>query len=138
MYIIEKALGGTVAEELIYGRDNISVGASDDLQRATKLARSMVERFGMSDLGKLELVDVYDRYGVVSQISQETKREIDLEVRRIIQDAYERVKKQLTQHQKELHALAQALVEYESLSGKEVEDILAGRPIRVKSKSMQF
>src|SRR5690606_41933578 len=97
MYIIEKALGGTVAEELIYGRDNISVGASDDLQRATKLARSMVERFGMSDLGKLELVDVYDRYGVVSQISQETKREIDLEVRRIIQDAYERVKKQLTQ-----------------------------------------
>jgi cell division protease FtsH len=129
--------GGRLAEEIIYGVENVSTGASNDIQQATNLARRMVTEWGMSEkLGRLRYVDnqeeVFLGHSVTRSqtISGATAKLIDEEVRRIIEEAEALARKVLTEHIDQLHAIAKALLEYETLSGDEVNDLLKGTPIR--------
>jgi len=130
------SMGGRVAEEMIFGYDKVSSGASSDIQYATQLARDMVTRWGMSDaLGPLQYADpdeeVFLGYSVnrTRQMSNETAQAIDKEIRRTVEDGYERAKFVLTENQAQLETLAQALLEYETLSGDEIKKVLAGEAI---------
>ncbi len=128
--------GGRMAEELIYGTENVSTGASNDIQQATNMARSMVTEWGMSDkLGRLRYVDnqeeVFLGHSVARSqtISPETARLIDEEIRRIIEEAEEKARGVLTEHMDALHAVSKALLEFETLSGDEVQIIVDGGSI---------
>ncbi len=130
------AMGGRVAEEIIFGYDKVSSGASGDIQMATGLARDMVTRWGMSDkLGPLQYAEadeeVFLGYSVnrQRQMSDETARTIDAEIRRVVDDGYDRAKQVLTDNVDQLHTLAGALLEYETLSGDEIKTLLAGEPL---------
>jgi len=130
------SMGGRVAEEMIFGYDKVSSGASSDIQYATQLARDMVTRWGMSDaLGPLQYAEpeeeVFLGYSVnrQRQMSNETAQAIDKEIRTVVENGYERAKHLLTEHQDQLETLAQALLEYETLSGEEIKRVLAGEPI---------
>ena len=130
------AMGGRVAEEVIFGHDKVSSGASSDISYATKLARDMVTRWGMSDTlgplmyseGEEEVFLGYSRQQNMS-MSNETAQAIDTEIRRIVDAGYDRAKHLLTEHQDELHKLAQSLLEYETLSGDEIKAVLEGGTI---------
>ena len=130
------AMGGRVAEELIFGYNKVSSGAASDIQYATGLARDMVTRWGLSDnLGPLQYAEpdeeVFLGYSVnrQRQMSDETARAIDTEIRRIVDDSYERAKTCLEEHRDELETLAQALLEYETLSGDEIRTLREGGSI---------
>jgi len=130
------SMGGRVAEELIFGYDKVSSGASSDISYATGLARDMVTRWGMSDLmGPLQYADadeeVFLGYSVnrQRQMSDETARAIDKEIRRIVDEGYDRAKHLLTENREELESLAKALLEYETLSGDEIKRVIAGEAI---------
>ncbi|RST30090.1 ATP-dependent metallopeptidase FtsH/Yme1/Tma family protein [Sphingomonas ginkgonis] len=130
------SMGGRVAEEVIFGYDKVSSGASSDIQYATGLARDMVTRWGMSDaLGPLQYSEpeeeVFLGYSMNRgrQMSNETAQLIDKEVRRIVDSGYDRAKHLLEEHRGELETLAQALLEYETLSGEEIRTILDGGTI---------
>jgi cell division protease FtsH len=130
------AMGGRVAEEMIFGYDKVSSGASSDIQYATTLARDMVTRWGMSDaLGPLQYAEpdeeVFLGYSVnrTRQMSNETAQAIDKEIRKVVEDGYARAKSLLTENSDKLETLAQALLEYETLSGDEIKKVLAGEPI---------
>ena len=130
------AMGGRVAEELIFGYDKVSSGAASDISYATGLARDMVTRWGLSDsLGPLQYAEadeeVFLGYSVnrQRQMSDETARAIDKEIRRIVEDSYERAKVCLTENNAELETLAQALLEFETLSGDEIKTLLEGGSI---------
>jgi cell division protease FtsH len=130
------AMGGRVAEEVIFGYDKVSSGASSYIQFATGLARDMVTRWGMSDaLGPLQYAEpeeeVFLGYSVnrQRQMSNETAQAIDAEIRKIVEGGYERAKSLLTEHSDQLETLARALLEYETLSGDEIKKVLAGEPI---------
>jgi ATP-dependent metalloprotease len=110
---IDVCMGGKVAEQLIYGEDGVSTGASSDIQQATNLAYHMVTQAGMSDLlGNIDLSSNYNR------LSTDTKQKIESEVRRIIEAGKDRATKLLTEKRVELDRLATALVEYETLDKK--------------------
>ena len=127
------SMGGRVAEEVVFGYDKVSSGASSDIQYATKLARDMVTRWGMSDsLGPLmysegeeEVFLGYSRQHNLS-MSNETAQAIDKEIRQIVDAGYDRAKLLLTEHRGELETLAKALLEYETLSGDEIKVIIDG------------
>jgi len=128
--------GGRVAEELIFGADEVTTGASNDIQQATDLARRMVTEWGMSDaLGRLryseneEQVFLGRSIGRTQNVSDETARLIDGEVRRIVEQAEDRAHQVLSDRMDALHAVAEALLAYETLSGEEVQAVLAGEPI---------
>jgi len=128
--------GGRAAEEIIYGLDNVTTGASNDIQQATNMARAMVMEYGMSDkLGRLRYKDNQDEvflgHSVSHQqnMSEDTARLIDSEVREIIETAENKARRILNEHIDDLHMIAKALLEYETLSGVEVHDLLAGRPL---------
>ncbi|HXH52592.1 MAG TPA: ATP-dependent zinc metalloprotease FtsH [Sphingomicrobium sp.] len=130
------SMGGRVAEELIFGYDKVSSGASSDISYATGLARDMVTRWGMSDaLGPLQYAEadeeVFLGYSVNRQrnMSDETARAIDKEIRRIVEEGYERAKKVLEENRDQLETLAKALLEYETLSGNEIKTLLDGGTI---------
>jgi cell division protease FtsH len=130
------SMGGRVAEEVIFGYDKVSSGASSDIQYATGLARDMVTRWGMSDaLGPLQYADadeeIFLGYSMGRQrnMSNETAEAIDKEIRRIVEAGYERAKTLLNKHLDELHALAKSLLEFETLSGDEIKKVLAGEPL---------
>jgi len=130
------AMGGRVAEEVIFGYDKVSSGASSDIQYATGLARDMVTRWGMSDaLGPLQYADadeeVFLGYSMnrQKQMSDETARAIDKEIRRIVEAGYDRAKHLLEEYRGELETLAKALLEYETLSGDEIRTIIDGGSI---------
>lgn len=113
---IASCMGGRVAEELIYGPENVSTGASSDLENATNIARHMVERFGMSDdVGPVYYAD--DKRG-------QGNAKIEQEVARLCKEGYDRAKAILTEHNAELHALTAALLERETILGSELEQIL--------------
>jgi cell division protease FtsH len=129
-------MGGRVAEELIFGYDKVSSGASSDISYATGLARDMVTRWGMSDaLGPLQYgeadEEVFLGYSVNRQknLSDETAQLIDKEIRRVVETGYDRAKTVLTDYREELESLAKALLEYETLSGDEITRVLAGETI---------
>jgi len=128
--------GGRVAEELIFGEENITTGAGNDIQQATSWARRMVTEFGFSDkLGRLRYADneeeVFLGHSVArhKNVSDATAALIDEEVRRLIDEAEKLARKILKDKSKDLDILANALLEYETLSGKEVDALLRGDPI---------
>nr|WP_081299752.1 ATP-dependent zinc metalloprotease FtsH [Gilliamella apicola] len=123
--------GGRLAEELIYGVDKISTGASNDIKVATQYARAMVTQWGFSDrLGPLFYeMDDNSAYGRPKDISDETARIIDEEVKLIIDRNFERARKILTENMDVLHAMKDALMKYETIGSKQVADLIARRPI---------
>jgi cell division protease FtsH len=129
------AFGGRVAEELIFGHDQVTTGASSDIQKATRLARAMVTRFGLSDeLGPVEYgenqEEVFLGHSVsrTQNISEATAQRIDAEIFRIIDECYRRAHQILTDRMDDLKALANGLLEYETLSGDEIVALLKGIP----------
>jgi cell division protease FtsH len=129
--------GGRIAEDLIFGAENITTGASGDIQMATAIARSMVMEYGMSEaLGRVRYrsneQEVFLGHSVTQtqNISAATAKIIDEEVRRLIEEGEKRAREVLTSHIDDLHKLSKALLEYETLSGDEVKALLAGQPIR--------
>jgi len=126
-------MGGRVAEELKFGKENITSGASSDIQQATKLARSMVTQWGFSDkLGRVaygenqEEVFLGHSVARTQNVSEETAQIIDAEVRRLIDEAYSEATRILTEKKDDWIALAEGLLEYETLSGEEIKQLLAG------------
>ena len=128
--------GGRIAEQLIYGRDALNTGASNDIQQATELARAMVMEYGMSEkLGWLRYRDnqeeVFLGHSVArsQHVSEETAQLIDAEIRRLIEEAEGVARKILTDNLDELHQLASALLEYETLNGEEAKRAIRGEDI---------
>ncbi|MCZ8324600.1 MAG: ATP-dependent zinc metalloprotease FtsH [Sphingomonadaceae bacterium] len=124
------AMGGRVAEELIFGHDKVSSGASSDIQYATSLARNMVTKWGMSDkLGPLQYEDQYEGYlGMGGSqrtfSSNETNKLIDSEIRSLVEGAHKRATDILKTNEDKLHLLANAMLEYETLSGDDINQLL--------------
>jgi len=131
--------GGRVAEEMINGKDGITTGAANDIERASQLARSMVTKWGFSErMGPLlydeDDGEVFLGMSAASQpkpVSGRTAREIDEEVRAIIDECYSTAKQILAEHEDKLHRMADALMELETLMPEQVDDIVAGKPPRV-------
>ena len=130
------AFGGRIAEQLIYGNDELNTGASNDIQQATDMARSMVMEYGMSEkLGWLRYRDnqeeVFLGHSVArsQNVSEETSRLIDQEVRRLVEEGESTARQVLTEQLDQLHKLAEALLEFETLSGEEAKRAIAGEPI---------
>ena len=127
--------GGRVAEELTLGPNGITTGAANDIEKATKMARSMVTKWGLSEkLGPLmyeeEDGEIFLGMSVGTtrlRVSGETARKIDEEVRAIIDDCYGTAKKILEENREKLDAMAEALLEYETIDRKQIDDIMAGR-----------
>ncbi len=131
---ITVSLGGRVAEELVFGE--VTTGAQNDFEQATELARKMVTEFGMSD--KLGPLSLGKRHGPVflgrdlvetRNYSEEIAYEIDKEIRRIIDECYERARKIIIEYRDTLERVAKAVLEKESLEGEELERVLAGQPL---------
>ncbi len=130
------AMGGRVAEEIIFGKEKVTTGASSDIRFATDMARRMVTEWGYSDkLGPLhygsnqEEVFLGHSVAQTKNVSDATASIIDGEVRRIVDQGLERARDVLTKHIDELHTLAKALLEYETLSGEEIKAVLRGEAI---------
>lgn len=119
---LDVSMGGRAAEELIFGDSEVTSGASSDFKAATDMARAMVTKFGMSKAVGLVAHD-YKNDG--DDISTETRLVIEKEVRELLQMAYENAKNILTTHQEELHMLAKALLEHETLTGNQIKELLA-------------
>ena len=131
--------GGRIAEELVFGKENVTTGAGNDIQQATGMARRMVTEFGFSDrLGPLRYNDseeeVFLGHSVAQTktVSDATAKIIDEEVRRLIDEAENNARKILVEHRNHLDSVAEALLEYETLNGEEVNDLIAGKPISRK------
>ena len=131
-------MGGRVAEELVFGSEKVTSGAASDIEQATKLARMMVTRWGLSDeLGTVAYGENQDEvflgYQVSRQqnISEETSRKIDAEIRRLVEAGYAEAEQILEDKRADLETLAKGLLEFETLTGDEIKDLLAGkRPVR--------
>lgn len=132
------AMGGRVAEEVIFGYDKVTSGASSDIQMATNMAKAMVTQWGMSDkLGPLAYAEneqeVFLGHSVArhQNMSEETQKLIDSEVRAIVESAYDVARTVITENLDELHAIGKGLLEFETLSGDEIINLLKGiRPVR--------
>ena len=128
---ISKAMGGRIAEELIFGHEKVTSGASSDIQMATKLAKDMVTKFGMSnELGPLSYgeneEEVFLGRSITrhQQMSEDTTKKIDAEIKKIVDEGYKKAKKILTEKIDDLHKLAKALLIYETLTGSEIDDLI--------------
>jgi cell division protease FtsH len=138
---IAVAMGGRVAEEIIFGSDKVTSGASSDIKQATSMARGMVAEWGMSDkIGPVfhgnDQGEVFLGHSLVQQhraMSEETANLIDAEVKLLVETGYKSATKILSDHLGQLHTLAKALLEYETLSGDDIRDLLDGKPIVRKS-----
>jgi ATP-dependent metalloprotease len=127
---IDVALGGRIAEELTFGVENVTTGASSDFQSASKTAERMVKYYGMSD--KVGYRVVIDRENNSQDLSQESQELFDQEIRRILSESYERTKNLLKTHSRELKALAEALLIYETLEADEIKTVIEGRKLTGK------
>src|ERR1700677_299290 len=131
-------MGGRVAEELVFGRERVTSGAASDIEQATKLARMMVTRWGLSEaLGTVAYgenqEEVFLGYSVARQqnISEETVKKIDAEIRRLVEEGYKEAEQILTDKRADLETLAKGLLEFETLTGDEIKDLIMGkRPVR--------
>ncbi|MEQ8306317.1 MAG: ATP-dependent zinc metalloprotease FtsH [Hoeflea sp.] len=131
-------MGGRIAEELTFGKENITSGASSDIVQATKLARAMVTEWGFSDeLGQVAYgenqQEVFLGHSVAQQknVSEATAQKIDSEVRRLIDEAYQQARDILTKNKKAFTAIAEGLLEYETLTGAEIQALIRGeKPAR--------
>ena len=124
------AMGGRVAEEIIFGHDKVSSGASSDIQQATRLARMMVTKWGMSDkLGPLQYEETQEGYlgyggSQRTMNSADTNKLIDSEIRGLVEGGLKRATEILSGNEEQLHLLANALLEYETLTGDEIKELL--------------
>ncbi len=128
---ITVAMGGRVAEEIIFGNDKVTSGASSDIEMATKMARNMVTKYGMSEkLGPLQYSENEEEVFLGrsvqkhQNVSEDTARLIDSEIRIIVDTCYDLARKILTEKINDLHALAKGLIEYETLNGDEILSLL--------------
>ncbi|MBC8036967.1 MAG: cell division protein FtsH, partial [Rhizobiales bacterium] len=126
-------MGGRIAEELTFGRDNVTSGAQSDIEQATRLARAMVTRWGYSEeLGTVSYgenqEEVFLGHSVsrTQNVSEATAQKIDDEVKRIVSEGYTLARKILTKKSKDLETLAKGLLEFETLSGDEINNLLKG------------
>ncbi len=129
------AMGGRVAEEMIFGHENVTSGASSDIKMATSMARAMVTQYGMSDkLGPLAYGDneeeVFLGHSVsrTQNLSDETQKVVDEEIHRIVDEGYATATKICKKYIKQLHTISKGLLEYETLSGEEIKNLLKGKP----------
>ncbi len=135
---ISSLFGGRIAEELVFGPKSVTTGASNDIERATEIAYKMVTRWGLSDsLGPLSYGDEEDHpflgQALAHQgktLSEDTAEKIDREVRRIIDENYERTRSILTENMDKLHAMANALMKYETLDADQIDDVMSGKEPR--------
>lgn len=126
---IDMCMGGKMAEQLIYGEDNVTTGASSDIQQATSLAHHMVTQAGMSErLGNVDLASEY------RMLSTETRLVVEDEVRRLVEEGRQRSWQLLTDNKEKLDRLAKALVEYETLTRDEMERVVRGEKLKDKLK----
>jgi cell division protease FtsH len=132
---IAVAMGGRVAEEEVFGHDKVTSGASMDIKMATQLARAMVTQFGMSDkLGPLAYGDNEDEVFLghsitrTQNLSDETQKLVDGEIHAIVDEGYNRAKQIITERIGDLHTIAKGLLEYETLTGHEIRNLLDGHP----------
>jgi cell division protease FtsH len=128
-------MGGRVAEEMVFGREKVTSGAASDIEQATRLARLMVTRWGLSDeLGTVAYgenqEEVFLGYSVARQqnISEATVQKIDGEIKRLVEAGFMEAQQILTDKRADLEVLAKGLLEYETLSGDEIKDLLDGKP----------
>ncbi len=120
---------GRIAEGLIFGEDKITTGASSDIHRATQIARAMVTQWGFSkELGPI-FYQNEDGMGAIKGVSQDSQKLIDLEMRKIIERNYDRAKQTLEDNIDILHAMKDALLKYETLDRKQIDDLMARRPV---------
>ncbi|MFQ5534852.1 MAG: ATP-dependent zinc metalloprotease FtsH [Sphingomonadales bacterium] len=136
---ITVAMGGRVAEELVFGHDKVTSGATSDINQATRMARAMVTQFGMSDkLGPLAYGENEDEvflgHSVTRRqnISNDTARLIDQEIREIVEGCYENATRILTKYRDQLERIAAALLEYETLNGDDLDTLMRGEEIQPK------
>ncbi len=131
---ISSLFGGRIAEELIFGKDSVTTGASNDIERATEMARNMVTRWGLSE--KLGPQTYSEEEGEVflgrsvtqhKNVSDETSHIIDEEIRLFIERNYERSKNILTENIEILHNMAEALIKYETIDLKQIDELMAGK-----------
>ncbi|KAG1374879.1 hypothetical protein G6F61_008948 [Rhizopus arrhizus] len=122
---IDVCMGGRVAEELIFGEENVTSGAHSDIVKATDVAKRMVRYYGMSDKVGAISFDNED----MQLLSAQTKQLIESEISELVESSQARAKRILTEHRDELDRLANALVEYETLDAQEIIDVLTGKPI---------
>jgi cell division protease FtsH len=128
-------MGGRIAEEMIFGRDKVTSGAQSDIEQATRLARMMVTKWGFSpELGTVAYGENQDevflgmQMGRQQNVSEATAQKIDSEVRRLVEDGLNDARRILTEKQHELEALARGLLEYETLTGEEIRNLMNGQP----------
>jgi cell division protease FtsH len=133
---ISSLFGGRIAEELIFGPESVTTGASNDIQRATEIAHNMVTKWGLSKLGPLtygeDEGEVFLGHSVTQHknVSDGTANAIDEEVRTIIDRNYQRADKILKDDMDKLHAMAEALIKYETIDAEQIQDIMDGKPPR--------
>ena len=134
---ISTLFGGRLAEELIFGKEAVTTGASNDIERATELARAMVTKWGLSEkMGPLaygeEDGEVFLGHSVTQHksVSDDTANSIDLEIRRIIDTNYDRAKTLLVENMDKLHIMAKALMKYETIDKEQIDDIMEGKEPR--------
>ncbi|MFH1343100.1 MAG: ATP-dependent zinc metalloprotease FtsH [Pseudomonadota bacterium] len=127
-------MGGRVAEELVFGRNKVTSGASSDIEQATRLARMMVTRWGLSEeLGTVSYGENQDEVFLGMSVSrtqnasEATVQKIDTEIRRLVEEGYNEATRILTEKRADLEALAKGLLEFETLSGDEIQDLLQGK-----------
>ena len=128
------AMGGRIAEELIFGHEKVTSGASSDIQMATNMAKAMVTQYGMSEeMGPLAYgeneQEVFLGHSIARQqnMSEETQRKIDVEIRRLVEEGYDQAKSICEDKMDDLHTIAKGLLEFETLSGDEISDLLNGK-----------
>jgi cell division protease FtsH len=132
------ALGGRIAEEIVFGEEEVTTGASNDLQQVTRVARQMITRYGMSDnLGPVALGrqqgNVFLGRDIMSErdFSEETAATIDTEVRQLVEEAYQRAKQVLTENRHVLNELAEILIEKETVDSEELQELLANNDVKM-------
>ena len=136
--MIAALYGGRVAEELIFGKDKVTTGASNDIERASQIARNIVTRFGLNkELGPINYAgaDQHDVFlgkavGKERDFSEQTAYLIDQEVRKLVEKNYKRAVKVLKDNQKILHAMSDALMKYETIDSEQIGDLIAGKTVR--------
>ncbi|MEM6640521.1 MAG: ATP-dependent zinc metalloprotease FtsH [Pseudomonadota bacterium] len=124
---ISTLYGGRIAEALIFGEERVTTGASNDIERASEIARNMVSKWGLSDeMGPLAYTKDDAMYGDQITIAGQTRQKLDSEVRTLIDDNYKRAQRILEGHMDELHLMAKALIKYETIDDKQIAQIMKG------------
>lgn len=130
------AYGGRIAEDMIFGEGKVTTGASNDIEKATKLAKDYVTKFGLSEMGAIcyddgdEEVFIGRSVSKGQQRSDKTAEQIDAEIRRILDTCYARATTILSEHKAQMHLMADALMKYETIGKEQLEDVMAGRAAR--------